>query len=135
MMNQSFYSLVICILIIFALASQSYSKNNDFTVASDTTQNELKGEIQSKKGKTIIVSITSISNLPEVNTTGILSKYFEEEILGFYTHGYFDIAEVEVISVTESEVTLSLLKELTNIKVNGKKENHFKKGVIVKFTW
>jgi hypothetical protein len=104
-------------------------------VFSDSTQKELNGEIQSKKGSTIKVSITSAESTPNVGVTGILSKYFEEEILGFSTHGYLDIGEVEVIAITESEVTFSLIKELSNIKINGKKENNFKKGNIVRFVW
>jgi hypothetical protein len=121
--------------ILFFLTSQCFPNKLYSGVFSDSTQKELNGEIQSKKGNKIIVSITSTETLPGVGTTGILSKYFEEEILGFSTHGYIDIAEVEVTGITESEVTFSLIKELSNIKINGKKENHFKKGNIVKFKW
>ncbi|MFA5405341.1 MAG: hypothetical protein WC358_10440, partial [Ignavibacteria bacterium] len=122
-------------LLLFTLSVQSYSKHLDCSVSSDSTQNELNGEIQSKKGNTIKVSINSAESLPDVSATGTLSKYFEEEIFGMNTHGYIDIGEVEVIGITESEVIFTLVKELSKIKINGKKENHFKKGNIVKFTW
>ncbi len=102
---------------------------------SDSTKYGLNGEIKSKKGNTIVVSIASIESMPIVGTIGILSKYFEEEILGLNTHGYIDIGEVEVTAITENEITFSLIKELSKIKVNGKKENHFKKGNIVRFIW
>lgn len=134
MKNTAVFFIAI-VSILFFLSSQCFSNSSYSGVFSDSTQNELNGQIQSKKGNKIIISVTSAETLPNVGTTGILSKYFEEEILGMYTHGYIDIGEVEVISVTENEVTFSLIKELSNIKINGKKENHFKKGNIVKFTW
>ena len=134
MKNQSVF-LIAVISFLFFLTSQSFSDILCTKVVSDSTKKELNGEIRSKKGSTIKVSITSAESLPNTGITGTLSKYFEEEILGFSTHGYLDIGEVEVINVTESEITFSLLKELSNIKINGKKENHFKKGNIVRFLW
>jgi hypothetical protein len=136
MKNQSVFFIVVFSIILFlTLTSKSFSNNLYLSVVSDSTQKEFSGEIESKKGKTIKVSVSDPANLPSVGTSGTLSKYFEEEILGFSTHGYIDIAEVEVISVSENIVTFSLIKELSEIKINGKKENHFKKGNIVKFTW
>lgn len=129
------FPVFLFIVISFLLINSTYSFHGISFKYSDSTNYELNGEIQSKKGKTITVSITSSTALPETGTKGVLSKYFEEEILGFSTHGYIDIGEVEVIGITESEVTFSLLKELSNIKINGKKENHFKKGKIVRFIW
>jgi hypothetical protein len=126
--------LSILLLIFFAFIFSSFAYSYS-PVNSDSTKSELRGDIQSKKGNTINVSITFAESQPQTGTTGTLSKYFEEEVLGFYTHGYFDIAEVEVLSVTESEITFTLIKELSKITVNGKKENHFKKGTIVKFEW
>jgi hypothetical protein len=119
--------------LLFLIAFNSaYSKS---CAPADSTAKEITGELESKKGKTVKVSISNQSVLPDVGMTGTLSKYFEEEILGMNTHGYIDIAEVEVKSVTDSEVTFTIIKELTNIKLNGKKENLFKKGIIVKFEW
>jgi len=105
------------------------------TAPQDSSKNELKGNIESKKGKTVKVSITETTSLPAPGTSGTLSKYFDEEVLGMHTHGYIDIAEVEVKDVTESEVTFTVIKELTNVKINGKKENLIKKGIIIKFEW
>lgn len=122
-------------LIFFALSYQSYSEAASFSAVSDSAKNELNGQIESKKGKSIYVIITSVENLPAIGTHGILSKYFEEEILGFSTHGYLDIGEVEVKDVEEGVITFSLIKELSNIKINGKKENHFKNGNVVRFIW
>jgi hypothetical protein len=102
---------------------------------SDSSQKECIGEIGSKKGKIIKVYITELYTLPAVGTTCTLSKYFEEEILGMNTHGYIDIAEVEVIDNSDNIVTCKILEELTNIRVNGKKENLFKTGLIVRFSW
>ncbi len=130
-----FFLTLFSALILFALSSRSYSKAASFTAVSDSAQNELNGQIESKKGKSIYVIITSVENLPALGTHGILSKYFEEEILGFSTHGYLDIGEVEVKDVEEGVITFSLIKELSNIKINGKKENHFKKGNIIRFSW
>lgn len=130
-----FFLTLFSAVIIFALYSQSFSNSGSFTAARDSAKYELNGQIESKKGKSIYVIITSVENLPALGAHGILSKYFEEEILGFNTHGYLDIAEVEVKDVEEGVITFSLIKELSNIKINGKKENHFKKGNIVRFTW
>lgn len=136
MKNQSvFFIVVFSIILFFSLTSKSFSNQLYLSVASDSAKKEFTGEIESKKGKTIKVSVSDPANIPSEGTTGTLSKYFEEEILGFSTHGYLDIGEVEVIDVTETEITFSLIKELSNIKINGKKENHYKKGNIVKFTW
>lgn len=130
-----FFLTLFTALILFALSSLSYSKSASFTTVSDSAKNELNGQIESKKGKSIYVIITSVENLPALGTHGILSKYFEEEILGFSTHGYLDVGEVEVKDVEEGVITFSLIKELSNIKINGKKENHFKNGNVVRFTW
>lgn len=126
---------VFSVILLFTLSAQSYEKNLYISVASDSSKNEFTGEIESKKGKTIKVSVADPTNVPSEGTTGTLSKYFEEEILGMSTHGYIDIAEVEVTGISGNIVTFSLIKELTNVKINGKKENFFKKGIIVKFTW
>jgi hypothetical protein len=133
----------ICILFSAILIFSSFSLAKDFNsikihksfTVSDSTQREITGEIESKKGKTVKVRISDPTSIPDVGTTGTLSKYFEEEILGMNTHGYIDIADVEVKSTNENIVTFTILKELSNIKINGKKENLFKEGVIVKFTW
>lgn len=130
-----FFIVVFSIILSFTLTYKSFSNNLYLSVISDSTQNEFTGEIESKKGKTIKVSITDPTNMPSEGITGTLSKYFEEEILGMSTHGYIDIAEVEVISVSGNVVTFSIIKELSEIKINGKKENHFKKGNIVRFEW
>jgi len=121
----------ITLLLLFALSAA----NAKSIVPLDSAMKEITGEIDSKKGKTVLVSFPNEPNLPEVGTTGTLSKYFEEEILGMNTHGYIDIAEVEVKSIDDNEITFKIIKELTNIKLNGKKENLFKKGIIVKFEW
>jgi hypothetical protein len=102
---------------------------------SDSAQKECMGEIGSRKGKILKVYITELYTLPDVGTTGTLSKYFEEEILGMNTHGYIDIADVEVIDNSDYIVTCKILKELTNIKINGRKESQFKTGTLVKISW
>lgn len=117
-------------LLFLVAFSSAYPKSYS---PADSTTREISGELESKKGKTLKVSISNQTVLPEIGTTGTLSKYFEEEILGFSSHGYIDIAEVEVKSVNENEITFTIIKELTSIKLNGKKENVFKKGIIVKF--
>lgn len=122
--------LVPLLFLIFSVSA--YSKN---VTPLDSAMKEITGELESKKGKTIKVSISSQSLLPEPGTSGTLSKYFEEEILGMNTHGYISLAEVEVKSVNENEIVFTVIKELTNVKTNGKKENLFKKGFIVKFYW
>lgn len=124
---------VISLFILISFSKQSYSKN--IFVSKDSTEKEFTGQIESKKGKTIRVLINVSDVLPEVGTTGILAKYFEEEVLGYYTHGYINIAEVQVKAIGDGEATFTILKELTDIRINGKKENVFKPKLIVKFSW
>lgn len=121
----------VTVLLLFVFTS-AYSGN---VTPCDSAMKEITGELESKKGKSLTVIISSQSVLPDVGMTGTLSKYFEEEILGMSTHGYISLAEVEVKSVSENEIVFTIIKELTNIKTNGKKENLFKKGIIVKFYW
>jgi hypothetical protein len=130
-------SCALIIVLLFHLlvaTAKNYTAVNQSTI-SDSTTKECTGEIESKKGKTLKVNLNDDSILPEVGVKGTLSKYFEEEVLGMYTHGYIDIAEVEVKEVGIGVIYFTINKELTNIKINGKKENLFKKGVIVKFVW
>jgi len=123
------FFVTVFLLLVF---SSAYSGT---VTPRDSAMKEITGELESKKGKTVLVSFPNEPNLPDVGTTGTLSKYFEEEILGLSTHGYISLAEVEVKSIDDNEITFKIIKELTNIKTNGKKENLFKKGIIVKFYW
>jgi hypothetical protein len=132
---KNFCALFIVFLFLPALITAKEYKVVNSESVSDSTQKECMGELESKKGKSLKVTVTDATNLPEIGMTGTLSKYFEEEILGMNTHGYIDIAEVEVKDAGNNEITFTILKELTNIKINGKKENLFKKGIIVKFSW
>lgn len=127
-----------CISIVYIaviLLLLSFTQSHSESAPPDSTEKELKGQIESKKGKALEILITEMEIAPAIGTIGILSKYFEEEVLGFNTHGYFDIAEVEVKEVGEGTVTFKITKELTDIKVNGKKENLFKKGIPIRFIW
>jgi len=64
-----------------------------------------------------------------------MSKYFESNFLGIKTTGWLETGEMEVISVSDDIIEFKLLKELSKIKVNNKKENQFESGTIVKFVW
>lgn len=130
-----YFSLSGLFILILAFSSLSYSKNIPLQNPTDTNEKELRGEIDYKKGKMVTIKVLEFEVLPEIGTTGILAKYFEEEVLGINTHGYFNIAEVEVKEVSETEITFKILKELSEIKINGKKENHYKKITPVRFEW
>jgi len=115
---------------IYNTSGISNSKN-----PHDTLQKECIGELASQKGKTLKMYFFQNEDLPALGALGILAKYFEEEVLGFYSHGYIDIAEVEVKDIDDGEVTFTILKELSSVRVNGKKESFFKQGNMVKFSW
>jgi|GEM_PF-1777387 len=108
---------------------KEYSQN------TDTLKTELRGEIISKKGKTVKIQVTNVQEYPVSGIKGTMSKYFESNFLGIKTTGWLETGEMEVISVSDDIIEFKLLKELSKIKVNNKKENQFESGTIVKFVW
>ena len=72
---------------------------------------------------------------PAIGQVVEVTKYFETTIFGFSTTGWMNIASAKVISEDNDYVTIKVIEEKSEIKVNGKKKNHFEKGNQVKIEW
>ena len=119
-------------LLIF-LFQFSFSQSN--TITKDSTSFEFQGKILSKNSDIIIVQRTDTARLPVNNTIGILSKYFEKVLFGANVTGWLDVGKMNVIKVDKSIVTMKLLEEKSMITIDGKPEDHFQPGFVVKFSW
>ena len=105
------------------------------TTLADSVDYILDATILSKTGKTVIVKITNQRELPKDGQTGVLSKYFEEEIFGLKTTGWLDIGKMKITSVKPTSITMTITEELSVVTKNGEKVDHFIPGKIVHFTW
>ena len=128
------YIVSIIILLSFSFPSMIKAQTNT-TQTSEKLEYMFDGTILSKKGQTITLTISNQRALPVAGQSGILAKYFEENILGMKTTGWLDIGEMKVVSVNIGTVVLSLEKELSVVTKNGEKVDHFKPGTLVHFTW
>ncbi|MEM7153559.1 MAG: WD40 repeat domain-containing protein [Myxococcota bacterium] len=91
----------------------------------------LEGTIESRKGKTVRVRASSDAR-PAVGTKGSMSRHFERQMGRMTMSGWMGIATVEVTKVSGKTVTLKILEETSNVVINGRKQNQFKKGFQVK---
>jgi hypothetical protein len=69
------------------------------------------------------------SDAPPAGSKGQLYVHFEQDLplLG-HTTGWLGVADVTVKDAKNGSVTLTIDAEKSNITVNGKKVDHFKKG-------
>ncbi len=128
------FAILICHILPVSLNAQADPAAKTTSV-SDSLEYMFDGTILSKKGQTITLTIPNQRALPAAGQTGILAKYFEQDILGMKTTGWIDIGEVKITSVKITTVTMTLEKELSVITKNGEKVDHFKAGNVVHFTW
>ena len=91
----------------------------------------LEGVIESRKGKVVRVRASSDAR-PAVGTTGSMSRHFERKMGRMTMTGWMGIAKVKVTKVSGKIVTLKILEETSNVVINGRKQNQFKKGFVVK---
>ena len=104
-------------------------------IVADSIEYMCDGTILSKTGKTVIIKITNQRIIPAVGQTGILAKYFEEEIFGIKTTGWLDIGKMKITSLKPNSITMTINEELSVVTKNGEKVNHFKPGNVVHFSW
>lgn len=57
-----------------------------------------------------------------------LLKYFTSNLFGAKISGTSGIAEFEIIAINDSNITLKVLEEKYQQRMNGQKQNHFLKG-------
>ena len=131
-MKHNILSVTIAVLIIF-LFNFSFSQSN--TGTKDSTSYEFQGRILSRNADIITVQQTDTVRLPVKNTLGTLSKYFEKVLFGANVTGWLDVGKMKVTATNKSVVTMKLLAEISMITVDGKQEDHFQPGFVVKFFW
>ena len=131
--NSKHYRLTLLILFLFPLSL--FSQNQNTTQQNNSTPYEFSGTIISKTGNIVKVQQTDTIRLPGKNIEGTLSKYFEKIIFGVNTKGWLDVGKMKIKSVENNIITMELLEETSIITINGQKEDHFKPGFVVKFSW
>jgi hypothetical protein len=131
-MKQKTIFAATAVLLIF-LCGFSFSQSNSTT--KDSTSYEFQGKILSKNNDIVRVQQTDTGRLPIKNTIGILSKYFEKVLFGANVTGWLDVGKMNVLKTDKGIVTMRLLEEKSMITIDGKQEDHFQPGFIVKFIW
>jgi hypothetical protein len=91
----------------------------------------LEGTIASRKGRIVAIDIDH-PDPPAKDSTGVLYKFFDKQLGPFSASGWLGIANVTVTASSQSSLKLRIDEELSVMKVNGKKVNHFVKGTAVK---
>jgi hypothetical protein len=120
-------------IILFLLSATAFSQAN--TTPIDSVHYEFQGKILSKNGDIVKVQQTDTSRLPAKNTLGILSKYFEKVLFGANVTGWLDVGKMKIIAIDKGIITMKLLEEKSMITIDGKQEDHFQPGFMVKFIW
>ncbi|MBI5541993.1 MAG: hypothetical protein HY951_18195 [Bacteroidia bacterium] len=130
---------LILVITLFAFIYFTISVNAQETLPvnknNDSIEYTLNGTIASKTGKTVNIKINNQRTIPTVGQTGILQKYFEEEIFGMKTTGWLDIGKMKVTSVKPDMVSMTIIEEHSVVTKNGQKVDNFKIGKIVNFNW
>jgi hypothetical protein len=131
-MKQKIIIVTTAVLLIF-IFNFSFSQSN--TGTKDSTSYEFQGKILSKNNDIVSVQQTDTGRLPIKNTIGILSKYFEKVLFGANVTGWLDVGKMNVLKTDKGIVTMRLIEEKSMITIDGKQEDHFQPGFVVKFIW
>lgn len=101
-------------------------------------QQEQIGIITTVKGKQLIVKLETAPTNVKVDNVGFVSK----DLTGLkgpfgttFTGGWLDIGEVKVKSIIKNMANLEIIKEKTDIVVNGKVQKQFVVGTKIKLQW
>lgn len=92
---------------------------------------EIEGTIVARQGAEITVDLT-VGAPPPLETKGILSRHFEQDLGPFSTSGWLVVADVVVKKTSGGKLVLTITSEKSTIVMNGKKVDHFKIGTPVK---
>lgn len=96
----------------------------------------LEATILSKKGNIIELQLISKTGDDFQNgTEADMSKYFEEKMGNMNMSGWLGVAKVKFIPTTRQNIAIEILKETSDIVVNGEKVNQFKIGKRMKLEW
>jgi hypothetical protein len=123
-------SLLLFLLTVL-LIPRSHAQTDDRSTA--------EGVIRSHSGNLVVIDCPS-GELPGVGVHADMSKYFEEKWGKSTMSGWLSTALVETVALTPRsgggiQVKVRILKEKSNITVNGEPVDHFKPGKRVKMVW
>ena len=96
-------------------------------------RNEAKGKLKTKPAKSSL-TVTIESGTPAVGDKVELLRRVDPS-LPLIGGSWLVIADTEVTAVAGSTVTLRILAEKAQMKVNGKKLDHFTPGVPIRLGW
>jgi len=135
-MKTFIFSFSILLLSFFSISVKAQdTPQNPPAENTDSVEYMFDGTLLSKTGKTVTVKISDQRTLPAIGQSGVLAKYFEEEIFGIKTTGWLDIGKMKVTVVKSDSVTMTLEEELSVVTKDGQKVDHFKTGKLIHFTW
>ncbi len=121
--------------VVFAFKTKAESgkwRVRDFRM-TEVTQAGVDGVLVSRKGNEIKMQ-SKRGWLPEVGAQGEFSREIDRSV-PLFGGGMVSIARTRVTKVDGDTVTMEMLEELSKMNVNGKKLDHFTKGVHVQLTW
>lgn len=135
-MKSTIFSFSFLLYVFFSISIKAQDvPQTKSTIVTDSVEYMCDGIILSKTGKTVILKISDQRTIPAVGQTGILAKYFEEEIFGMKTTGWLDIGKMKITSLKPNSITMTITEELSVVTKNGVKVDHFKSGNKVHFSW
>ncbi|MBL7918325.1 MAG: hypothetical protein JNM96_07990 [Bacteroidia bacterium] len=103
-----------------------------------TAQNELVGVITTTNKNLYTIQVEKTNLLPGKNDTCSVSKDISGTKNPFgitIQSGWLGVADAVLLSSKGNELTFKIIKETSEIIVNGKKQNHFVKGKKLKISW
>jgi hypothetical protein len=101
-------------------------------------QSSTTGNIISVKGKTFVLKLDSTNKVPVKGDSCYASKDISGSKNPFgikISSGWMGVAKTVVVASDKNKLTLLIVKETSNIVVNGKKTNHFEVGKKFKVEW
>jgi hypothetical protein len=96
------------------------------------------GVITAVKGKTFVLKLDSANVTPVKGDSCYASKDISGSKNPFgikISSGWMGVAKTVVVNSDKNKLTLLIVKETSNIVVNGKKTNHFEVGKKFKVEW
>ncbi len=101
-------------------------------------QNTLTGTITASNKNSFTIRAEQVNLLPSKTDTCKISKDISGTKNPFgitVKSGWLGVADALFLSSKGNELTFKITKETSEIVVNGKKQNHFEKGKILKVVW
>lgn len=101
----------------------------------DSVDYEVKGTFENNNKKSLTISINDLDPSPKINAMVNISKFGKKDLFGKEMTFWLEIADAEVKEIKPGILVVKIIKEKSEITVNGKKKNQFEKGNQVKVKW